>query len=78
MLRPSKHSHPDQTVINLSCHILRKIKTKRLIKFDDLKSDAKKFVKGGDVLFRPTLNFLFLLGVIEYRPKTDTFEYTGP
>ena len=76
MLRPSKHSHPDQTVINLSCHILEKLKKKRLMKFDDLKDDAGKFIRGGEVLFLPTVNFLYLLGVIEYRPKVDSFEYT--
>jgi len=48
------------------------------MKFDDLKHDAKKFVRGGEALFLPTVNFLFLLGVIEYRPKVDSFEYTGP
>ena len=78
MLRPSKHSHPDQTVINLSCHFLMKLKKKRQMKFDDLKNDAKKIIRGGESLFLPTINFLFLLGVIEYRPKVDSFEYTGP
>jgi len=77
MLRPSKHSHPDQTVISLSCQILQKLKKKRQIKFDDLKNDARKFVRGGEALFLPAVNFLFLLGVIEYRPKVDSFEYTG-
>ena len=77
MLRPSKHAHPDQTIINLSCRILEKLKKKRQMKFDELKDDAKKIVKGGDVLFLPTINFLFVLGVIEYRSKVDSFEYTG-
>jgi hypothetical protein len=47
------------------------------MKFDDMKNDAGKFVQGGDVLFLPTVHFLYLLGVIEYRPKVDSFEYTG-
>jgi len=55
-----------------------KLKKKRQMKFDDLKNDAQKFVRGGEALFLPTVNFLFLLGVIEYRPKVDSFEYTGP
>jgi len=57
MLRPTKHSHPDRTVIR---------------KF------AKKSVGGGDVLFLPALNFLYLMGLIDYRPKTDSVEYVGP
>jgi hypothetical protein len=30
------------------------------------------------VLFQPALNFLFLMGLIDYRPKTDAVEYVGP
>jgi hypothetical protein len=30
------------------------------------------------VLFLPTLSFLYLLGLVEYRPKTDSLEYVGP
>ena len=33
---------------------------------------------GGDVLFLPALNFLYLMGLIDYRPKTDAVEYVGP
>lgn len=29
------------------------------------------------MLFLPALNLLFLLGLIEYRPKTDAVEYVG-
>jgi hypothetical protein len=47
------------------------------MKFDEMKNEAKTFVKGGDALFLPTVNFLFILGVIEYRQKVDSFEYAG-
>ena len=30
------------------------------------------------MLFLPALNFLYLMGLIEYRPKTDAVEYMGP
>jgi hypothetical protein len=30
------------------------------------------------VLFLPSLNFLYLLGLVDYRPKTDSVEYSGP
>lgn len=78
MLRPTKHSHPDRTVVSLSCWLLKRLKTKRLDDYDSLKGFAKKSVVGGDILFLPSLNFLFLLGLIEYRPKTDAIEYVGP
>ena len=78
MLRPTKHSHPDRTVINVSILLLSRLKARRVDDYDVLKKFAKKSVIGGDVLFLPALNFLFLMGLIEYRPKTDAVEYIGP
>jgi hypothetical protein len=78
MLRPTKHSHPDRTVIHVSLLLLARLKARRLDSYDSLRTYAKKAVGGGDVLFLPALNFLYLLGLIEYRPKTDSLEYVGP
>lgn len=77
MLRPTKHSHPDRTVINVSLLILSRLKKLRIDEYDALRNFSKKSVIGGDVLFLPALNFLYLLGLIEYRPKTDAVEYVG-
>ncbi len=78
MLRPTKHSHPDRTVVFVSLRLLGRLQQKRIDSYDDLCSFAKKTVSGGDILAIPALNFLFLLGLIEYRPKTDTVEFLGP
>ncbi len=78
MLRPTKHSHPDRTVINVSLLLLARLKKKRADKYDALRTFAKQSVGGGEVLFLPALNFLYLMGLIEYRPKTDAVEYVGP
>jgi hypothetical protein len=78
MLRPTKHSHPDRTVMNVALSILTRLKVRRLEEHDSLRNFVKKTVKGGDVLFLPALSFLYLLGLIEYRPKTDAVEYVGP
>lgn len=77
MLRPTKHSHPDRTVINVSLLLLRHLKKKRLDEFDNLRDFTKKAVIGGQILFLPALNFLYLLGLIEYRPKIDSVEYVA-
>ncbi len=77
MLRPSKHSHPDRTVINVALLLLGRLKKRRLENYDDLRSFAKKAITGGDVLYLPALNFLFLIGLIEYHAKTDAVEYLG-
>jgi hypothetical protein len=78
MLRPTKHSHPDRTIINLSVVLLGRLKTRRLDDYYGLQKYAKKTISGGDVLFLPALNFLYLMGLIDYRPKTDSVEYLGP
>lgn len=78
MLRPTKHSHPDRTVINVALLLLARLKMRRLDDYDGLRKHAKKIVVGGDVLFLPALNFLYLMGLIDYRPKTDAVEYVGP
>ena len=77
MLQPTKHSHPDRTVINVSLLLLARLKTRRLDDYDSLRKYAKKAVVGGDVLFLPALNFLYLLGLIGYHAKTDAVEYVG-
>jgi hypothetical protein len=78
MLRPTKHSHPDRTLVSLALLLLKQLRKRRLDHYGDLRTYAKKHVSGGDVLFLPALNFLFLLGLVEYRPKTDAIEYVGP
>lgn len=78
MLRPTKHSHPDRTVINVALLLLARLKDRRVDQYSVLRKYAKKTVSGGDVLFLPALNFLYLMGLIDYRPKTDAVEYMGP
>ena len=78
MLRPSKHSHPDQTIMNVAMLLLKRLKKLRLEECDKLRSYIKKNVTGGDALYLPSLNLLYLLGLVDYRPKTDSIEYVGP
>lgn len=77
MLRPSKHAHPDRTVINVALLVLIRLRAKRLCDYGALLAYARKAVVGGDVLFLPALNFLFLMGLVEYHAKTDALEYVG-
>jgi hypothetical protein len=78
VLRPSKHSHPDRTVVNVAALVLGRLRNRRVDDYSSLRSYVKKAVRSGDFLFLPALNLLFLLGLVEYRPKTDAFEYVGP
>jgi hypothetical protein len=78
MLKPGKHTHPDRTVIHLCLLLLTRLRDRRVEEYAELKAFAKKKVAGGELLFLPALNVLYLLGLVEYRPKTDAFEYRGP
>ena len=55
MLRPSKHAHPDRTVVNVAMLLLKRLKAKRLADYSSLLAYARKSVSGGDVLFLPSL-----------------------
>ncbi|GAB3009204.1 ABC-three component system middle component 8 [Mycobacterium bourgelatii] len=77
MLRPSKHSHPDQTTLAAATVLLRELRRNRAVKFDDLKKAIDKRAIGADYLFAPAVSLLYLLGLVEYRPTADVFEYTG-
>lgn len=76
MLRPTKHSHPDRTTINVAVLVVLRLRARRVEEYEDLRGYIKKAVTGGEILFLPALNLLFLLGMIRYLPKTDSIEYT--
>ncbi len=78
MLRPTKHSHPDRTVVYVALRLLARLRTDRLVDYAGLRKCAKTAVAGGHLLFLPALSFLYLLGLVDYRPKTDAVEYVGP
>lgn len=77
MLRPAKHSHPDQSVVYLSSVLARHLRRCRVESYQDLFELARRTVSGADDLFAPTLSLLYALGLVEYRQKADSFEYVG-
>ncbi len=77
MLKPTKFSHPDKTVIAVATVILSELSKKRVMKYDKLFEQIKKTCEGTESLFLPAVNLLYLLGAVAYRRKTDSFEYIG-
>lgn len=75
MLKPNKYSHPNRTIIFVALLIISRLRVSRVEKFSCLRNYVKGKVVGGDILFLPALNFLFLIGLVEYRSKTDSLEY---
>lgn len=76
MITPEKHMNLELSVINVSFFILYKIKKDLEIKFDDLILYLNKLL-GDDVkiIFMNSINFLFLLGKIEFNKEKDKFIY---
>lgn len=77
MIKPSKHSNPDQTIIGISALLLKRLSKTGVEKYDKLEELVESKVEGGKYLFLPSLNLLYLLGVVDYHKKSDTFEYIG-
>jgi hypothetical protein len=75
LLLPTKHSHPDKTIIAIATIILQRLKKVRLEQYDDLLDYLQNKNKKGEYLFLSAINFLYLLGLVEYHKKTDSFEY---
>ena len=78
MIKPDRHTNPDYSVINISAFILKQIKAQNSIGYDKL---LEKVMKGlGEKCkenYPYSLNFLFLLGKLDYREQTDTFISIG-
>lgn len=78
MLFPSKHSEPDQTVLAGSTVLLRELRRKRVVGFDELRDSLTSTAgTSTDFVFLPAIGLLHLLGLVEYRSTVDAFEYRG-
>jgi ABC-3C biological conflict system middle component len=75
MLFPSKHDHPDQTVFAVATLMIERLSTKQLVGYDDLSAYCRSRVRHGELLFTPAISLLFLLGLVNYLPKADAFEW---
>lgn len=77
MLTPNKHSNPDDTVLAAATTLLSEMRGKRVAAYDDLKFVLKKRTRSAEYLFTPAMDLLYIMGLVEYRPTVDSFEYVG-
>jgi hypothetical protein len=77
-LRPTKHSDPSRTVLAVAAEILDRLRRQRVESFVELRRRLSQQGAGVASLFIPAISLLYALGLVEYRRKTDSFEYTGP
>jgi hypothetical protein len=78
MLRPNKHSDPQLTVLPVAGELLKKLRKKRSCTIAELRKHIDDSGTDRTPLLLPSIAVLFLLGLVEYRRKTDSMEYVGP
>ena len=78
MIRPTKHLDLNTCVIRASALLLKKLKSKRICQYEELKLALKGFEDHAEYAFLPAVHLLFLLGKVEYHPQTDSLEYLKP
>jgi hypothetical protein len=78
MLRPNKHSDPQLTVLPVAGEVLKRVRQKRACTIAELRKYVEGLGPDRVPLLVPSMAVLFLLGLIQYRRKTDSMEYVGP
>lgn len=78
MIRPAKHLNLNTCVIRAASRLLARLQGERVCGFEELRHSLDDLGTDADVLFLPTVHFLFLLGRVEYHAQTDSFEYLQP
>lgn len=76
MLKPNKYMNFPLSVISISSDILQILSRNQTIKYNELVSQVIKG-KGEQAkeIVLPALNFLFLIGKVEYHNKIDSLEF---
>lgn len=77
IISPNKHTNPNLTTVALTARAIKILSKRRTLPVTDLRKKITSVEDGTDKLFLPCLNLMYLLGLIEYRMKTDTVEYVG-
>ncbi len=74
MIRPDKHTNLDLSLMNISSFILNRLLSSTDIGYDALKDMIISEMGEKCIVNYPyALNFLFLLGKIDYLQESDTF-----
>lgn len=76
MIKPDRHTNPDTSVLNISAFILGRLNSFYDISYDKLMAEVIGNVgEGAKENYPYALNFLYLLGKIQYIKATDSFRY---
>jgi len=76
MIKPDRHTNPDNSAINVSAVILSHLNEFYDITYDELSAKVIKALgKEARENFPYALDFLYLLGKVEYIEQSDSFIY---
>ena len=76
MLLPRKHLDPNTCTLRIVALALAELLKRRAVKYDDLRSTmVRRAGADAELAFLPAMEVLFLLGRVEYRENTYSFEY---
>lgn len=78
MIRPAKHLNLNTCVLRVASRLLARLQRERICRFNELRDSVSDLGEDADVVFLPTIHFLYLLGRVDYHPQTDSFEYLQP
>jgi len=78
MIRPAKHLNLNTCVLRAASRLLARLQKERICRFTDLRACLTDLGDDDEVIFLPTIHFLYLVGRVEYHPQTDSFEYLQP
>ena len=76
MIKPTKYTDVDTSVLFIACDVLKILKVRKIISYSDLQNLVLS-ARGENVkrIFLPTLSFLYLLGKLEYHKDEDVIEF---
>ena len=78
MIKPDRHINPDTSVLNIGAFILKRLNAFYDISYDNLLKEVTNNIgEEAKENYPYAINFLFLLGKIEYIENTDSFRYNA-
>ena len=75
MLIPHKYLGLNNSIIKISSRIIHLLNVQKILSFDDLMDRSIKDVAlvGKKDVFINSINFLYLMGLVDYSSKNDSF-----
>jgi hypothetical protein len=78
MIQAAKHINLNTCLLRAASRLLTRLQEDRVCRYSKLLGSLADFGDDANAIFLPTVNFLFLMGRVQYHPQTDSFEYLQP